>query len=272
MNLESNRSQSSGRGNESTGFAWDLHLMDDPVPRTQRSPKNLITFLEWHFGSKAIRILEIGVFKGGLSQALRQSKLNIQEYVGVDPYLGTGNDPYLGAYWENKASADALFAEMCGKFRGWGFTLERTFSAEYLSRLDSNRLFDFVYVDGDHRILPALWDCCLALKRIEIDGILGIDDYANSDTPEVTLAVNEFVRSNRGCIRRAAMIEESFCNALKFFPIVQRSVLLQAVDRGDRLQVALPKRKMGAVFSMREAILDLNLRKVVQFGRKLVRR
>jgi len=252
-------------------LAWDAPLSPELRIGARRSPKALVPFLECHFGHRPIRILEIGVFRAGLSQAIRESSLSIKEYVGIDPYLGTGSDSYLGAYWSNKQEADALYRETSQKFNEWNFSLERAFSAPFLQHLATDRYFDFIYVDGDHRYLPALWDCCLALQRIEADGILGVDDYANSDTPEVTSAVNDFLRLNGKFIRRASMVEESFCNAGKFLPIVQRSVLLQPADRGDRLAITLPNSKMTKARAARDAVLDFNLRKVARMVAQIIR-
>lgn len=37
--------------------------------------------------------------------------------------------------------------------------------------------FDFIFVDGDHRRLPAMQDCVMAIELLNKDGIMIIDDY-----------------------------------------------------------------------------------------------
>lgn len=51
--------------------------------------------------------------------------------------------------------------------------------------------YDFIYIDGDHRALPALQDCAIAIELLNNNGIMVIDDYA--DIPWLKDAIDKFV-------------------------------------------------------------------------------
>jgi len=53
-----------------------------------------------------------------------------------------------------------------------------------------NMSYDFIYVDGDHRKLPATQDMAMAIELLNPGGIMIIDDYAN--IPWLFDAVNAF--------------------------------------------------------------------------------
>src|SRR4029453_14071003 len=78
----------------------------DPALREARSPIEVVSVAESHFKDRPISVLEIGVFQAGLTKRLRDSSLRIEQYDGIDPYLGTDEDSNLGAYWQNRAEAN----------------------------------------------------------------------------------------------------------------------------------------------------------------------
>lgn len=56
--------------------------------------------------------------------------------------------------------------------------LEESLSIEALPRmLVNNKLFDFIYIDGDHNAVGVLEDMVLSWRLLKIGGILLIDDY-----------------------------------------------------------------------------------------------
>ncbi len=63
-------------------FNVDMKTVQDFSDREARSPVGVISLLEKHFGKKPVRILEIGVFRGGLTRAFSASALNIAAYDG----------------------------------------------------------------------------------------------------------------------------------------------------------------------------------------------
>jgi hypothetical protein len=244
---------------------WNVEMNHVQEERVARSPLQILPVCEELFGTRPIRILEIGVFRAGLSERLRHSTLNIAEYIGVDPYLGTTVDPYRGVYWKNESGADAIWRESAEKFQSWGFTLLRMGSQEFFSSSKADGPFDLIYVDGDHRLKPALWDLCTAFARISPNGIMAVDDYANVDAPDVTRAFNKFCDIHSQNIRRMGYVENSFVNPGKFVPVVQRTVFVQPNE--TMLPVSVPSLTAPAAkakpVTTLDRILDISPRKVI---------
>jgi hypothetical protein len=87
-----------------------------------------------------------------------------------------------------------------------------------------------IIVDGDHRYSPALWDLHHWFKRLAPGGILMADDYANVDTPEVTRAVNDFIRMNKANILKKGFKVIPFQNKHKEIPISLTVVFFMKVE------------------------------------------
>ena len=219
---------------------WNVDLTKNQQDRVARSAPQFIPVCEMVFGDKPISILEIGVFRGGLTELFRNSKLNIQTYVGIDPFGGTGDDPYIGSYWKGQEEAQRVYEETAAKFRNWGFDLQRTNSRQYLGNLHPDIYYDLIYVDGDHRFPHAYWDMCAAIPHVSSTGLLAVDDYANCDVPEVTTALNQFLTYHSLNILRAGYVENSFVNAGKSVPLVQRTVYIQPQAIESRVTLPLP--------------------------------
>jgi len=66
----------------------------------------------------------------------------------------------------------------------------------------SNLMFDFIYVDGSHRILNTLMDVTLSWILLNKDGILAIDDYTyiptNNKNDRPQIAVDYFLEKFKG--------------------------------------------------------------------------
>ena len=164
-------------------------------------------------------ILEIGVYKAGLLRALSDRKdIVINSYSGIDPYLGNESDDYTGAYWSDSGESLSVYQQSLQLFQENGHTLHRTFSHKFYQE-NSKATWDVIIIDGDHRFHPALWDLHHWFKRVRPGGLLVADDYGNSDTPEVTKAVNSFIAKNEGNIARSGYKILPFQNKGKFVPI-----------------------------------------------------
>jgi hypothetical protein len=124
-----------------------------------------------------IKILEIGTYTG----------VSLIEYVHlINNSCGDGVD-----LWENNNFEKGIFQNMDS------LQIEKTFhknvlavgltdrikgykqkSTDYLINcLQTNKLYDFIYIDGSHLLLDAHIDITLAWKCLEKNGIFIIDDY-----------------------------------------------------------------------------------------------
>jgi hypothetical protein len=181
-----------------------------------------------HFGSKPIDILEIGVFKATLLKgALARNDLKIKSYTGIDPYVGDKSDSYFGSYWKAPSEASDVFEVASKIFDQPHCKLKRTFSRDFFRELSSEATYDLIIIDGDHRYHYALWDLHHWFKKLRPNGLLIADDYANSDTPDVTKAINRFIEMNEMNIKRRGYERLEFQNVGKQIPISLTFVYFQ---------------------------------------------
>jgi hypothetical protein len=183
---------------------------------------------------RPLDILELGVYRAGLLRGLlERTDIRVASYTGVDPYLGDDRDAYRGAYWKNEREADAVWTSAREVFDAAGHQLHRDFSHEHFAR-SGKRSWDVIIVDADHRYSAALWDLQHWFKRVKSGGLMLADDYANCDTPEVTPAVNEFIRLNPKAIAKSGYRLLPFQNKGKEVPISLTIVyFLKAEHAGD---------------------------------------
>jgi hypothetical protein len=242
----------------------------------------MMPIFERHFADLArpISVLEIGVFRAGLIKGFfEQSGLKIARYDGVDPYLGDESDPYLNSYWKNRPEAASVYDGARAVFEGFGQSLHRMMSHEFADSLDAAARYDVIYVDGDHRYEPALWDISYFFKHVADGGLLAIDDYANVDTPHVTPACNEFIRSYQANIRRIGSVPIWFVNKGKEVPVVQVTLFIEPVPDAEKVDcggaLGQPSRRVDARADVAPAarriydrIMDLSPRKAAQYFKK----
>ena len=89
--------------------------------------------------------------------------------------------------------------------------------------------FDLIYVDGDHRYEPALWDMCKWFMRVREGGLLVIDDYGN--IAGVTSAANSFFAIAKKKIGRMGFFDKSFINTRKYIPAIARYVFFEKNEK-----------------------------------------
>lgn len=170
-------------------------------------------------GDKKIKILEIGVFQAALISGVSEFLDNpIDEYVGVDPYMGTEDDPYFGSYFHSHEEASKHYAFAKNIFERYPFAkLIREKSDEYMTT--TTEKFDVIIVDGDHRFEGCLSDLMNAKKILKPGGIIIVDDYANVDQKDVTLALNRFLKHEVLDIHEIKYSIIQFQNSGKFIPV-----------------------------------------------------
>jgi Methyltransferase domain len=242
----------------------------------------MMPVFERHFADRArpINVLEIGVFRAGLIKGFfEQSSLKIGRYDGVDPYLGDESDPYLNSYWKNRPEALSVYDSARATFESFGQPLHRKMSYEFAVSLDAAARYDVIYVDGDHRFEPALWDISYFFKHVADGGLLAIDDYANVDTPQVTPACNEFIRTHQANIRRIGYVPIWFVNKGKEVPVVQVTLFIEPMPDAEKVDcggvLGQPSRRVDARADLApptrrlyDRIMELSPRKAAHFVKK----
>lgn len=131
--------------------------------------------------NEPIAILEIGSFEG-LSAAWMLENIMLHpasHMICVDPF--TGNDEH------SPTERDGLFARfqanVLNNYPGRvtciqeeSHTALKALSLQY-ERDQSARLFDIIYIDGDHHASAVLEDMVLAYRLLKKHGVMVIDDF-----------------------------------------------------------------------------------------------
>jgi len=164
---------------------------------TSNIPNWLLTFEEHRFGDKdRIDALEIGSFEG-CSAAFISEQFKTVNLTCIDTWEGSeenqGTD-YVDTI-EQKFDKNAReFTEKIIKFKGTSFSF-------FQSCKDRN-VYDFIYVDGSHRVEDVIIDAVKSFELLKVGGIMIFDDYLwkyypiASDNP--CTAINAFLKIKKG--------------------------------------------------------------------------
>lgn len=208
----------------SASASWTENILFQPV--SARIP-TWIKIFSVLFGTAAVDMLEIGVFRGGWMKRIVDSQINLNSFTGVDPYSGGAEDPYTGAYWKSEADAQALYEKVKQMYDAHGQNLVRMTAKAYASQHKPGPAYNAIFIDGDHRYEHCLADAESFWTHLKPGGILMFDDYANTDHPGVTKAVNEFAMRRRQDIEYALYFGCHFVNTNKIAPVINGQICLR---------------------------------------------
>lgn len=118
--------------------------------------------------------LEIGCYEGQASVYLLEKfpKLNLAVVDLFDAKEAEDWDGYRDDYETRFENNVSTFRDRVTKYKG------KSFGALAEIILEGSK-FDFIYIDGDHRALPAIQDCAMAIELLRENGIMIVDDYGN---------------------------------------------------------------------------------------------
>jgi hypothetical protein len=203
---------------------WNLPI--EPGP-TNRLPL-VRDLLKLHFGERSLRVLEIGVYTAGLIKVLSEGGVKLSGYVGVDPYLGTADDPYTGGYWKDTSGSQDVYQGARERFDRYHGKLLRMTSEQFIKEEASKEApFDVVFIDGDHRFESCLADLRWFWPMTKPAGLMMMDDYANVDHPGVTKAINRFITEKSNEIGRMGYKVVPFVNKSKHVPAINTLVYVE---------------------------------------------
>lgn len=137
--------------------------------------------------------LEIGCYEGQASVWLlnKFKNLNLTVIDIFDASVAEDWDGYTSIDNEQATTYEQRFDNNVKEY-GDRVTKYKGKSFEYLAQeICVGNKYDFIFVDGDHRGLPAMQDCVMSLELLAEGGIMIIDDY-NTNIPWLTSAVNAF--------------------------------------------------------------------------------
>ncbi|WP_265823261.1 class I SAM-dependent methyltransferase [Geovibrio ferrireducens] len=245
---------------------FNIKKLSLPISSDLRASAAIVPLMEKHFGNKKVRILEIGVFKAGLTKVFAESSLNIEAYDGVDPYLGSKDDPYTGLYWGNALEAESVYKKAKEYYDNQGFSLHRMTSSEYFDNFFGKMEYDIIYVDGDHSFEYALYDFEEFVHMLTEGGVFLIDNYASAGTPGVTKAVNEFIHSYRDVIENIGYYLNEFQNPGKYVPVSQTTVYLTVNKNLLESQKPISSKRYYLSSFLRELAVNQGIRRLAIFG------
>lgn len=206
---------------------WKDHLLVVPSQARVRTWFSIWKAL-YNSTMSGLNALELGVFKAGfLSSLISDSAgiLPLKSWTGVDPYMGTSQDPYTGSYWEDEEGAQRVYLGAQEVYDRAGQKLLRLKSESFFEQ--NADFYDLVYVDGDHSLQSAVFDLKASWSSLKPGGLLMFDDYGNTDTPQVTKAANIFMADLGSELDFGVFFGSMFRNSRKHFPIVSFQIGLK---------------------------------------------
>jgi predicted O-methyltransferase YrrM/GR25 family glycosyltransferase involved in LPS biosynthesis len=162
----------------------DMYNWTNDLPENTNAKITFVKILSNFITYESCEILEIGTFAGtsviGMLQYLPNAKATT-----IDPWIS-----YVEKECATEMNTSSLelieqmniekvFNENIGKA---GLTNRVTHlkgdSAFVLPQLiKQNKTYDFIYVDGSHKAIDCYTDCLLSWQLLNVNGIMGIDDY-----------------------------------------------------------------------------------------------
>jgi predicted O-methyltransferase YrrM len=137
-------------------------------------------------GRPKLSFIEVGCFEGRTTVWLLDNVLThpSSRIICIDPLFSS----YRDRFYRNLAASGARSKVM----------VKETYSWDAICHL-GRRIFDFAYIDGDHRREIVLEDAVLLWRRLKVGGLMTFDDYHSTD---VRSAVDAFMSVyEHSCVR-----------------------------------------------------------------------
>jgi predicted O-methyltransferase YrrM len=131
-------------------------------------------------------VLEIGVNEGRTAKAILANVPGIEKYIGVDVPHG-----YVTAREVQRKEVPEKPGDLASGDERFELILRPRGSMD-LSEKDLPRLFDAVFIDGDHGFEAVLHDTLLARNIVRKGGIIIWHDYHGQDTVDVRTVLERF--------------------------------------------------------------------------------
>jgi predicted O-methyltransferase YrrM len=130
-----------------------------------------------HFRGKPIKILEIGVYKGEAMEKFAEVFLESNkdaEYYGIDTW--EGSPEYVEIDFKEIEKAALGRKEASSRKNNIHFIKKESVIA-LPELVIKNLMFDIIFIDASHTAKDVLYDSTLAVKLLNVGGIVIFDDY-----------------------------------------------------------------------------------------------
>lgn len=138
---------------------------------------------------ESVRILEIGSLRGRSARALADNTKG--KVICVDPW---GMKPY---YKDDGSILEGFNTDVLEDFKvnlaDHILTGKLMFYQGTVDELPRNLIFDFIFIDGDHRYEAVRHDIIYAFQHVFPGGIVSGHDYTYAEWPGVKKAVDEMI-------------------------------------------------------------------------------
>jgi predicted O-methyltransferase YrrM len=135
---------------------------------------------ERHLSAKKldeIHCLQIGAYTGDASTWLAENILTNPKstLTDVDTWGGSNEPAHATFDWNEVEQA---YDSKTLSYRESGRIIKKKMTSdEFFSSCESQNLYDFIYIDGDHEAVPVLRDGMNAMEALKVGGVLAFDDY-----------------------------------------------------------------------------------------------
>jgi hypothetical protein len=168
--------------------------VNDAVSNSHGVPRPFTKIVKEHSGSRELVGCEIG-FGFGVNAENLLKELSINRLFCVDPYIGN-------AYKQGNRVIDAYTKEGKSRFNTLKHDERVRFvnlsSSEAAQTVLKNKVFDFVYIDGNHSKEFVQEDLELYYDLVKVGGFIGGHDYLYGQEGVVD-AVQEFALHKHVC-------------------------------------------------------------------------
>ena len=141
---------------------------------------NAPEFFERYLSAKKldeIHCLQIGAYTGDASIWLAENILINPKstLTDVDTWGGSNEPAHDMLDW---SEVEKTYDAKTLSYRESGRIIKKKMTSdEFFAATESQTLFDFIYIDGDHEAVPVLRDGMNAIEVLKIGGVLAFDDY-----------------------------------------------------------------------------------------------
>jgi predicted O-methyltransferase YrrM len=144
------------------------------------------------YNNKSVKLLEIGSYEGASACFFSDNLLHLEdsELTCVDPFCLEDETTPVYETTEN------TFLDNIKKSKGYKkIIFKKMFSKEFY--IENTKKFDFVYIDGSHKVQDIILDFNNCLHIINTNGIIWMDDYLGGDNHIIKNCIDELYNKNK---------------------------------------------------------------------------
>ena len=149
-------------------------MTDYPNWFAQTAQHNFEQFLTPLAGTDYLNFLQLGVFTGDASVWLCENILtgDYCHLYDVDTWRGSDEEEHKSMDF---VSVYDTYRQKTGHYHQIEKATQTT--VEFLTKFNTDKCFDFIYVDADHTTVGVILDAELAWPLLKSGGIMAFDDY-----------------------------------------------------------------------------------------------